>query len=330
MKAAYVDTLGDAGNIRFGELADPVPGPGQVLVRVAAVAVDHVDTYLRSGRWRTEVTFPLVLGRDLVGTVVALGAGVSGVAVGARVWTNSAGYGGRPGATAGLVPVDRDRLYPLPEGADPVCFVAAVHPAATAHGVLTGRARLRPGETLAVTGANGAVGLCLVQVAAGLGAPVIAVVRDDRSNRRLRELGAERVVVADAAQALAAAAQAAPRGVDVFVDPTGRVDLGPVTGLLNERGRAVLVAGRAPLRLDSWQLYTREIAVLGFVMSRMTVAELAAAARWIGDRYPADPVVVGIGPVLPFADARRAHEMLEQGLLPHTPDGLVGRIVLTP
>lgn len=330
VRAAYVEALGDAANIRYGRLPDPSARPDQVLVRPAAVAVNNVDTYVRSGRWATEVTFPLVVGRDLAGTVAAVGPAVTDVTVGDRVWTNSAGYGGRPGATAELVAVDRHRLYPLPAGADPVGFVATVHPAATAHGVLTGRAGVRAGETVAVIGANGAVGLCLVQVAAALGASVVAVVRDDRPRGRLRELGADRVVVADAAHALDAAAQAAPAGADVLVDTTGAVDLSPVPEWLNERGRLVLVAGRAPLRLDTWRLYTREIAVSGFIMSGMNVTELAAAAHWIGGRYPVGPLVVGVGPVLSFADAQRAHEMVEQGGLPHTPDGLVGRIVLTP
>jgi NADPH:quinone reductase len=136
--AAYVDARGDAWAIRYGELPDPVGGAGQVLVRGEAVAVNHVDISLRSGGWRTEVSFPLVLGRDLVGTVAAVGVGVAGVERDQGVWTNSTGYGGRPGATAELVVVDRDRLDRLPAGADPVAFVAAVHPGATAHGACGG------------------------------------------------------------------------------------------------------------------------------------------------------------------------------------------------
>lgn len=75
-----------------------------MLVRVEAVAVNVVDTHLRAGRWRSEVSFPLVLGRDLVGTVAALGTDVKNVELGRWVWTNSAGYGGRAGATAERAP----------------------------------------------------------------------------------------------------------------------------------------------------------------------------------------------------------------------------------
>jgi NADPH:quinone reductase-like Zn-dependent oxidoreductase len=326
VRAAYIERFGDPSVIRYGELPDPEPGPGQVLVRAEAVAVDSVDTYLRSGRWHTEVSFPLAVGRDLVGTVERLGAGVADVRPGDRVWTNSAGYGGRAGATAEMLAVDRDRLYPLPQGADPLRFVAAVHPGATAYGVLLGRARLRPGETVAVVGANGAVGLCLVQVAVRHGAEVVAVVRNAAAAGRLRELGARQVVVAGPADAARAAAGVAPRGIDVFVDTSRQVDLATVPERLNPRGRIVLIAGQGTAELDLWRFYVREIQLIGFVMSELTVPELAAAAAWINAALPS----VGVGMVLRFADAARAHRVLESGDLPRLPDGTVGRIVLRP
>lgn len=330
MHAAYIDALGDAGSIVFGELPDPEPAAGQVLVRVEAVAVDAVDTYVRSGRWPTDVSFPLAVGRDLVGTVAAVGPGVTGLVPGRRVWTNSAGYGGRPGATAELVAVDNERLYPLPAGADPVRFVAAVHPGATAHGALLGRARLQPGETVAVIGANGAVGMCLVQAAARHGAEVVAVVRTPAATERLREIGADHVVVAEAPEAAAAAAEVATGGLDVFVDTTRQADVGAVPDRLNPRGRIVLVAGQGPVEFDLWRFYVREIQLLGFVMSAMTVSELAGAAAWIDATYPDRPLSVGVGAVLGFADAAWAHAAVESGALPHLADGTIGRLVLVP
>lgn len=330
MLAAFVEQLGEVSQIRCGELPDPQPAFGQVLVRVEAVAVDAVDTYLRSGRWPTQVHFPLVLGRDLVGTVASAGPGVTGFRAGERVWTNSAGYEGRAGATAELVPVEQERLYRLPAGADPVTFVASVHPGATAHGVLLDRARLRPGESVAVVGANGAVGMCLVQVAARQGAEVVAVTRQPSAAPRLAELGARQVVVAEAREALAAAAHAADGGIDVLVDTTRHVDVGSVPDHLNPRGRIVLIAGQGSVSLDLWGFYTREVQLLSFVMSRMTVPELATTAAWINGTYPDEPLTVSVGEVLRFSDAARAHAMLESGGLPRLPDGTVGRLVLTP
>ena len=330
MKAAYIERLGGAEVIRYGELPDPVASPGQVLVRVEAVAVDPVDTYLRSGRWRTEISFPLALGRDLVGSVVAAGTGVTGFQPGERVWTNSAGYGGRAGATAELVAVDCERLYHLPAGADAVSFVAALHPGATAYGALHDRARVAPGECVAVVGANGAVGMCAVQVAAAAGAEVIATTRTVGAVERLHALGATRVIVADAAAAPRAAGEAAPAGVDVLIDTTRHIDVSAVPEQLNPRGRIVLIAGAGHADLDLRSFYLRELQLLGFVMSAMTVSELAAAADRINSTHPSRPLTVSVGRVLDFASAATAHTMLETGRLPRMPDGTVGRLVLTP
>ncbi len=340
MRAAYIESFGGPEVIRYGERPDPEPGPGQVLVRTEAVAVDSVDTYVRSGAWPTPVDFPLAVGRDLVGTVAAAGPGVTEFAPGDRVWTNSAGYGGRPGATAELAVVAQERLYRLPDGADPVRFVAAVHPGATAHGVLIRRARLRPGETVAVAGANGAVGMCLVQVAAAWGAHVVAVVRghgeaagDALTSRRLHDLGANRVVVVeDIDQAPVAAAQdPGGRGVDILVDATGRMAANEAARQLNPRGRIVLIAGRdRRIELDQWSFYTRELQLLGFVMSAMTEGELAAAAAWINHQHSARPLEVSVGDVMPFSSAALAHTLIERGELPRLPDHTVGRLVLHP
>ncbi|HEY1320369.1 MAG TPA: NADPH:quinone reductase [Streptosporangiaceae bacterium] len=332
MKAAYVENFCDATGIQYGDLPDPVPGAGEVLVEVEATGVDMVDTFVRSGAWRTEVSFPLALGRDLVGTIAAAGPGVGGLAVGDRVWTNSAGYGGRPGATAEFAVVPRDRLYRLPAGADPMAFVAALHPGATAHGALAGLARVQPGETVVVIGGNGAVGMCLVQLAAARGARVIAVVREERAAGALRQLGAQQVTVSpDAGQALAGARANATDGVDVVVDTTGRADFSGAPGLLNQRGRIVLVAGSGRrIELDQWRFYLSELQLLGFIMSGMTVTELADAAEWINTRPAANPLTVSVGQVLGFADAAEAHAMLERRELPRMADGTVGRLVLRP
>jgi NADPH:quinone reductase-like Zn-dependent oxidoreductase len=333
MKAAYVEGFCDASGIRYGDLPEPAPGPGQVLVHVEAVAVNKVDTLVRSGAWPTPVAFPLAVGRDLAGTVVAVGPDADDVRSGDRVWANSAGYGGRPGATAELVVVERERLYRLPSGAGPAAFVAAIHPGATAYGALIGQARIQPGEIVAVIGGNGAVGMCLIQVAAACGAHPLAVVRDRRAAPRLRGLGARHVAVTgNAAGALAAAAAAiAPNGIDVVADTTGRAEFGNAPDLMNPRGRIVVIAGTGRrIDLDQWAFYTRELHLVGFIMSGMTVSELAQAAEWINTQHAFRPLTVSLAPVMRFADAALAHSIVEQGQLSHLSDHTVGRIVLQP
>lgn len=330
MHAAFFSRTGDPSAIQWGELPDPVPGPGQVRVRPQAVAVDAVDTLVRSGRWSTPLAFPVAVGRDLVGVVDALGPGVSGLREGDRVWTSSAGYAGRPGATAELVVVDRDRLYAVPDAADPVAFVASLHPATTAVAALHLRAHLKPGETLVVVGANGAVGAALVQEGVASGADVVAVVRDSRAASVLEEWGAE-AVVADAGSAAEAVAERRPDGIQVFIDTTRRADTASAVRLLAPRGRVIVLAGGGSADIDLWSLQVRELRVEGFILSALDASELREVADQVNARWAEGrPLTVHVGEVLEFADAADAHRRMEAGALPRMADGFVGRIVLVP
>lgn len=328
--AAFFSRTGDPSVIQWGELPDPAPGPGQVRVRTLAVAVDAVDALVRSGRWSTPLTFPVAVGRDLVGVVDAIGPGVSGLREGDRVWTSSAGYAGRPGATAELVAVERDRVYAVPDAADPVAFVASLHPATTAVAALHLRAHLQPGETLVVVGANGAVGAALVQEGVASGADVVAVVRDARCVATLEEWGAE-AVVADAGSAADAIADRRPDGIHVFIDTTGRADTASAVRRLAPRGRAIVLAGRTSAELDLWTLQVRELRVEGFILSALDASELREVANQVNARWAEGrPLTAHVGEVLGFADAAEAHRRMEAGDLPRTAGRFVGRLVLVP
>ncbi|BCT74390.1 hypothetical protein SCMU_02320 [Sinomonas cyclohexanicum] len=158
MQAAFVRELGGTDRIEIGQLPVPEVGPTDVLVRMEASAVNHVDLFVRSGAYQTKTPFPFVIGRDLVGTVAAAGLGVVGFAPGDRVWTNSLGHAGRQGAFSEYAVVAEDRLYPLPDGVDPTAAAPVLHAAATAYMGLVREACLQPGETVFVAGGGGAVG----------------------------------------------------------------------------------------------------------------------------------------------------------------------------
>ena len=150
MQAVTFEQLGGPEALRLREIDEPQLRANQVLVRVQAVAVDHVDTFVRSGAFQTALATPHVVGRDLVGTVLRVAAGVTKFAVGDLVWTNSAGYDGRMGATAEMVAVAADRLYPVPCGVDARQLVAAVHSAATAAIVLQDVMQLTRGQAILI------------------------------------------------------------------------------------------------------------------------------------------------------------------------------------
>src|SRR5205085_12420606 len=126
MKAAYIEQLGPPANIRYGELPPPMVRERDVLVKVAAVTVDPIDTYIRGGAYKTPLPLPFIVGRDLTGVVAEIGPEVTRFKPGDHVWANNQGYDGRQGTFAGYVSVDERRLYLLPRGADLRVAVAVV------------------------------------------------------------------------------------------------------------------------------------------------------------------------------------------------------------
>ncbi|MER6517831.1 NADPH:quinone reductase [Streptomyces sp. NPDC060334] len=313
MRAAYIEELGPPDSIRHGELPPPVPGSGDVLVDVEVTAVNHVDTFVRSGAWRTPVPFPFVVGRDLVGTVVSAGPGAPGFAAGDRVWCNSLGHAGRQGAAAERVAVPADRLYHLPAGVDPVHAVALAHPAATAHLALFTHGRVRAGETVLVLGAAGNVGSAAVVMAAQAGARVVAVAAG-RDAVYVRSLGARHFVDYREEDVPALIRAAAPDGVDLYVDTSGRNDLETAVELLASRGRVVVLAGlRTRPVLPAGALYLQDRSVLGFAISHARTHELADAAANI-NRLLADGLLrPHATEVLPLSEAGTAHRRLDEG-----------------
>jgi NADPH:quinone reductase-like Zn-dependent oxidoreductase len=321
MRAAYIDRLGPPECIRYGEVTAPRSGPGDVLVDVAATTVNPVDTFVRSGLFPTPVPFPFVIGRDLVGTVAAVGPDVTGFTAGDPVWCNSLGHGGRQGATAEQAAVAAERLYHLPPGVDPIAAVAVVHPAATAHLALFRHGRLRAGETVVVVGAGGNVGSALVVLAVAAGARVVATARP-RDAPHCRSLGAAEVLDYRNPALSGRLRELCPDGVDVYLDTSGENNLDTAVELLAHRGRIVLLAG--PLTrpvLPVGPLYTKDCSVVGFAISHATIAELAEAAATInglltGNLPDGAPALVPRAlETLPISAAAAVHSRLERGAL---------------
>ncbi|WP_448316122.1 NADPH:quinone reductase [Streptomyces sp. CO7] len=313
MQAAYIEELGSPDVIRVGELPSPRPGPCDVLVDVGATAVDPVDTFVRSGAWRTPVPFPFVIGRDLVGTVAEAGPGAPGFRPGDRVWCNSLGHGGRQGAAAEQAVVAADRLYHLPEGADAVDAVALAHPAATAYLALFTHGRLRAGETVCVLGAAGNVGGAAVVMAARAGARVVAVA-SARDAAYCRALGARHVVDRHDPDLPAMIRAAAPDGIDLHLDTSGHNDLEAAVELLAPRGRVVIMAGLgARPVLPVGPLYLRGGSVTGFALSHARTDELAEAAACVNRMLTEDLLRPRAVVVLPLTAAAEAHRRMERG-----------------
>lgn len=310
MTAAYITAPGPPESIVVGALPVPEPGPGELLVRTQAMAVNHVDTFVRSGAYVTPTPFPFVIGRDLVGTVAALGPDVTEFAVGQRVWCNSLGHGGRQGSFAEYAVVACDRLYPLPDGVDPIEAVSVLHTAGTAWLGLVAHAGLASGQTVVTGGAAGGVGTAAVQLASRAGARVIATA-NPRDEQWCLSCGATQVIDYGT-DVFDAIATAAPEGVNVYWDTSGHHDLERTVPLLAQRGRIVLAAGmKARPVLPAGPLYTRDASVVGFAISNASVADLAAAARAINEALASGALRTRIAQVLPLRDAATAHRLQE-------------------
>lgn len=322
--AAYVDELGPADTIRVGPLPVPAVGSTDLLVAVEAVAVDPVDTFVRSGTFPTPVPLPLVVGRDLVGRVAAVGAGVGGFVVGDRVWANSLGHGGRQGSFAGYAVVPVDRLYHLPEGVDPVQTVALAHPAATAWLGLHRHAHVQAGDVAYVGGGGGNVGECVVRLAASAGLRVVASASAADLDR-VREAGAGTVVDYRSPDLVDQLRAAAPEGFDLHWDTSGHHDLEATVGLVRRGGRVLLTAAgpEASVPLPVGTAYTKDVGLLGFVISNATVEDLAAAARAVNRRLADGTLRARVAEVLPLSATAEAHRRIEAG-------EVSGRLVLRP
>lgn len=313
MLAAYVKATGGVERIEVGRLPTPVPGPTDVLIRLLASAVNHVDLFVRSGAYRTRTPFPFVIGRDIVGEVVATGRGVSEFAPGELVWCNSLGHAGRQGAFAEYALAPADRVYPLPTGVRPDAAAPVLHAAATAYLGLFPVAQLAPGDTVFVGGAGGAVGSAVVQLAAGAGARVVATAaREDL--RWCSGCGATEAIPYDADDLDDRVRGAAPGGIDIWWEASGRHDFGRTLPLLRRGGRVVVMAGLdAAPTLPVGQLYLRDASLRGFAISNASVADLAAAARLVNARLATGGLRVRVGATYRIADAAKAHEALESG-----------------
>ena len=165
MKAAYIEQTGPAENIIYGELPMPEPQAGQVLVKVGAVSLNPVDTYIRGGANYWELPKPFVVGCDLAGVVEKVGPQTKRLKEGTRVWGTNQGLMGRQGTFAEYCAVDECWLYETPEGVSDEAVAACALVGVTAHLGLFREANLKQGETIFVHGEPGDDGQPLVRAA---------------------------------------------------------------------------------------------------------------------------------------------------------------------
>ncbi len=326
--------------LRYEEAPDPVPGPGQVLVRVHAASVNRLDLWVRSTL--PNIPLPHIPGSDGAGEVVAVGEGVQMVHVGQRVALLPAIFCGEcahcqageqtvcdcfqllgrhvDGTYAELVAVPVGNVYPLAEdlpyelvGAMPVTFLTAWH-------MLIVRASLRAGERVLIVGASGGLGTAAVQVAKLAGASIIATAGTEEKAARLREMGVQHVInyrtqpIADEVLRITEG-----RGVEVAFEHVGPATFEQSLRSLRANGRLV-ISGATTGPTASFSIrdfYSRQLSLLGAMAG--TPLEFADLLRLAGEGR-LRPV---IDHVLPLSQAVEAHRRMEAGQV-------FGKLVLVP
>jgi NADPH2:quinone reductase len=314
MKAAYIEKTGASDVINFGNLPSPMVGEMDVLVKVQAVAVDPVDTYIRRGSYSTEKTFPFIIGRDMVGIVADVGSGVRAFSPGDPVWCNNQGYAGRQGTFAEFVSVQESLLYHLPDGVEPVNAVASVHSALTAIVGLKAKAQLQQNEILFINGGSGNVGVCATQLAKAIGAKVIVTAGSSEKKELCLQAGADAIVNYKEQDIVSAVRELAPEGVHVYWDLTPRPEVQTALALIRRRARILLSSGlmhESTFKVGDF--YTRNATIYGFTITDLDTDELAGYAELINREFTRGTFKTQIARTLLLSEAATAHQLVEQG-----------------
>ncbi|MBI2154401.1 MAG: zinc-binding dehydrogenase [Candidatus Rokubacteria bacterium] len=329
MKAAVIRKHGEPDVIEYLEWPDPRPGPGEVLVRVRACALNRRDIWVRRGL--RDKRLPNILGTDIAGEVVALGSGVNGWTVGQKVVLYPALTCGRcafcrsgaenscveikifgaavDGGYAELVAAPEQNVFAMPEGVTfseaasiPVAFLTAWH-------MLVTRCGVRPGETVLVVGGSSGIGSAAIQIARLFGAAVVATAGGDGKRQRCRDLGADHVLdhykqpIAEEVRRLTDG-----RGADVVFEHVGAATWPESLRALARRGR-LAICGQTTgneVTLDLMRFFAQNQTIHGTFIG--TPAEFFELLRLFAGRLR-----TVVDHVFPLAEAAQAHRRMERG-----------------
>ncbi|HEX7900923.1 MAG TPA: NADPH:quinone reductase [Planctomycetota bacterium] len=323
MKAIRVSEFGPPSVLKLLDVPTPAPGPGEILVRVKAVGVNPVDTYIRDGAYRKTLTPPYTPGSDAGGVVEAVGADTN-LKPGDRVYTSGTTAGGFNGAYAELTVCRVNQVHRLPERLSFAQGAAINVPYATAWRALLQRASGRPGETVLVHGASGGVGTAAVQIARAQGFTVIGTGGSDKGRELVRRNGAHHVVDHKNPKYLEQVLDlTGGKGVDIILEMLSNVNLGKDLGVLAKAGRVVVIGSRGTVEINPRDTMMRDAAIFGMALANASDVEIASIHAALGAAFEQGTLTPVVREELPLAEAARAHERVLE-------PGAYGKIVLVP
>ena len=343
MKALLYYEHGETDVLRFEETADPQAGAGEVLVKLQAAALNHLDIWIRRGWPGLKLPMPHIGGADGAGVVAALGDRVVGVDVGDRVaicpgfptsadeFTRrgepslSPGFcilgEERSGTFAEYIAVPEDALVVMPDDADFAVTASAQLTFLTAWRMLLTQGRLMPGETVLIVGAGGGVNTASLQIAKLCGATVIALTSTEAKMEKARALGADHVINYQTSDNWGKEIRAltSGRGVDIVIDNVGRATFGDSMKVARRGGRLLTVGNTSgpKVEIDIRFIFSKQLHIIGSTMGSPQEFRDVMKFVWDGKLEPV------IDTVVPLADGAAAQERLQRG-------DQFGKIVLTP
>jgi NADPH2:quinone reductase len=320
MKAIRVREFGGPEVLRLEEASDPLPGPGAVLVRIRAIGVNPVDTYIRSGAYAVKPALPYTPGSDAAGDVESVGEGVTKVRPGERVYI----YRSVTGAYAEKALCTEAQVHALAKNVSYAQGAAVGVPYVTAYRALFHKAHAQPGETVLIHGASGGVGVAAVQMARAAGLVVVGTASTAKGKELVAREGAQHVVdhsAADAPEQLMRLTGG--RGFDIILEMLANRNLAKDLAMLTINGRVVVVGSRGTVEINPREMMARDAVVYGMTSFNISDHDLASihAALVAGlENGTLRPVV---GQELPLKDAPRAHQAVMEA-------GAYGKIALIP
>jgi NADPH2:quinone reductase len=324
VKTIRVHEFGPAENLRYEDVPDPVPGEGQVLIRVEAAGVHLIDTMLRSGAAGggpiPVPELPTIPGREVAGRVEAVGPQVDDAWIGKRVVVH---LGMVPGGYAELAVAKVESLYELPDHVDAAQAVAAIGTGRTTAGILL-QAKLTADDVVLITAAAGGIGSYLVQAARNVGATVIGLAGGSEKVQQVRDLGAHYAVdYKDPDWATTLKSELGDRTITVLLDGVGGENGQQAFDLLGIGGRVLMFgwSGGGPIQLTTEDLMARGLSATWAIgpkmMPKLRALETAALEETFSGRWKA------LTTTFPLADAAQAHRALESR-------ATTGKVVLLP
>ncbi len=314
MQAIVTDGQGGPEVMRLGAAPMPDPGAGEVLLKVAATAVNRADTHQRMGNYPPPPGDSEIMGLEASGVIEAIGQGVDGWKVGDRVMTllGGGGYAAYAKAPAGL-------LMSVPDGLDLVQAAAIPEVFLTAYLNIFREAALKPSETLLMHGGASGVGTAAIQLAKTLGpSPVIVTVGSEDKARACRALGADHAILYKQEEFAERVLEITDkRGADVILDHIGGGYFKQNTACLAVYGRLVIIGllGGAKAELNIGRLMVKRQRVIGSVLRARSVAEKTALTeafqREALGHFATGKLEPVIHEVMPLGEIAKAHEMME-------------------